>query len=329
MSDLKISVILANYNHADYISKCLNSLIHQKFIPFEIIIIDDCSTDNSKNIINEFEKKYSFIRAYFNSENKGTVVSQNFGINSAHGNFIYLAASDDYVLEDFFYEMNKVYILNKNIHLITGNANLHNLSNNEKIGERPIVMPRIRSGFISNIKYMNLLRNSDHFILTGSSLIKLSTIKSLGLLNPKFESFADGYLTRVISLKFGFFYLNTPVSIWNIDDQSFSRNNQIDINKSLYLLGKISTKMLYNKVFPKWYIKVFQKRWLFFTIYKNKGVDSLILRYISDNNLDDRIISLFLKYIKWNYFKKIIILFRFFPHSILSILITKLYRVLR
>ena len=110
MSDLKISVILANYNHADYISKCLNSLIHQKFIPFEIIIIDDCSTDNSKNIINEFEKKYSFIRAYFNSENKGTVVSQNFGINSAHGNFIYLAASDDYVLEDFFYEMNKVYI---------------------------------------------------------------------------------------------------------------------------------------------------------------------------------------------------------------------------
>ena len=102
MSNFNISVILANFNHAQYISKCLEALLNQKFKPLEIIIIDDCSTDNSKIIINKYEKKYQYIRAFFNKKNLGTVSCQNIGLKIARGNFVYFAASDDYILEDFF-----------------------------------------------------------------------------------------------------------------------------------------------------------------------------------------------------------------------------------
>ena len=204
MSNFNISVILANFNHAQYISRCLEALLNQKFKPLEIIIIDDCSTDNSKIIINKFAKKYKYIRAFFNKKNLNTVSCQNIGLKIAKGNFVYFAASDDYILEDFFYEMYKIFLLNKNIHLIVGNAFIFDLFENKKIGIRPIVIPKINSGFITNLKFKKLLLNADHFILTGSSLIRISTIKSFGLLDERLESFADGFLTRIIALKYGF-----------------------------------------------------------------------------------------------------------------------------
>ena len=54
---MKISVITTVYNIEKYISKCISSILNQSFTDFELILINDCSTDNSLNIINEYLKK--------------------------------------------------------------------------------------------------------------------------------------------------------------------------------------------------------------------------------------------------------------------------------
>lgn len=91
---MKVSVIMANYNGEKYLKKSIESILNQKFDDFELIIIDDNSSDNSKNVIKEFIhlKNVIFIQ---NKENLGAAKTRNIGIKNASGHFIAINDSDD------------------------------------------------------------------------------------------------------------------------------------------------------------------------------------------------------------------------------------------
>jgi len=73
---MKVSVIVPNYNHSKYLSQRLESIISQTFNDFEIIILDDASTDSSIEIIDNYVSLYSNIRSYRNTTNSGRPFSQ-------------------------------------------------------------------------------------------------------------------------------------------------------------------------------------------------------------------------------------------------------------
>ena len=100
--DMKVSVIVPVYNTENYLRKCLDSLVNQTFKDFEVIVVNDGSSDNSQNIINEYISKYPFIKA-FRKENGGISSARNTGLNYATGEYIAFVDSDDYV-EMFFLE---------------------------------------------------------------------------------------------------------------------------------------------------------------------------------------------------------------------------------
>lgn len=91
-----ISVIIPNYNSKTYIKKCLNSLLEQEYKVNEIIVIDDYSTDESKNIVKEYEQKYNKIILIENKENKGVSYSRNKGIEIAKSEYVMFCDSDDW-----------------------------------------------------------------------------------------------------------------------------------------------------------------------------------------------------------------------------------------
>jgi glycosyltransferase involved in cell wall biosynthesis len=93
----KVSVIIPSYNHAPYLVQRIDSVLNQTFQDFELVILDDCSTDNSKEIIETYRthKKISYI--VFNQENSGSPFKQwQKGIELAKGEYIWIAESDDY-----------------------------------------------------------------------------------------------------------------------------------------------------------------------------------------------------------------------------------------
>ena len=91
----KISIIIAVYNSEKYIIKCLDSLINQSFNNFEIICIDDGSTDNSLNILRNYEEKYDFISVY-EQKNKYAGIARNKGLKYANGEYLLFLDSDDF-----------------------------------------------------------------------------------------------------------------------------------------------------------------------------------------------------------------------------------------
>jgi teichuronic acid biosynthesis glycosyltransferase TuaG len=99
MNDL-VSVITPCYNSDKFLERTIDSVLNQSYTNFELLIIDDFSTDNSRKIIQEKSKKDTRIVKIFNSENHGTAVSRNKGIESAKGRFIAFLDSDDYWYEN-------------------------------------------------------------------------------------------------------------------------------------------------------------------------------------------------------------------------------------
>lgn len=101
----KVSVIIPVYNTEKYLSKCLNSVINQSLKEIEIIVINDCSTDNSLKIIEEFVKKDNRIVLINNENNKGVSTSRNIGIKFATGEYISMIDSDDWIEKEMLKEM--------------------------------------------------------------------------------------------------------------------------------------------------------------------------------------------------------------------------------
>jgi glycosyltransferase involved in cell wall biosynthesis len=93
----KVSVIIPNYNHAPYLKQRIDSVLAQTFTDFELIILDDHSTDNSKEIIGQYEDHPKVSRVVYNQTNSGGPFNQwKKGIELAQGQYIWIAESDDW-----------------------------------------------------------------------------------------------------------------------------------------------------------------------------------------------------------------------------------------
>ncbi len=95
-----VSIIIPVYNSEKYISKCIESILCQIYSDWELIIIDDGSTDQSYKIINEYVKKDTRINVY-HFENRGVASSRNTGIGLSKGEYITFIDSDDYVEPEY------------------------------------------------------------------------------------------------------------------------------------------------------------------------------------------------------------------------------------
>lgn len=96
---IKVSVIIPVYNVAPYVSECLASVKNQTFNDYEVIIVNDGSTDDSLKIVEECSVDFRNIKIV-NQENQGLSTARNNGVLVAEGDFIFFLDSDDYILPD-------------------------------------------------------------------------------------------------------------------------------------------------------------------------------------------------------------------------------------
>ena len=101
---VNVSIIIPVYNVEKYLKKCIDSVLRQRNINTELIIINDGSTDNSHNIIQDYLKKYKNI-IYIKQNNQGLSIARNKGIKQAKGKYIMFLDSDDYIEQNSIKEI--------------------------------------------------------------------------------------------------------------------------------------------------------------------------------------------------------------------------------
>ena len=97
----KVSIIVPVYNVASYLSKCLDSCINQTLYDIEIICVDDGSTDNSGELLDEYKAVDSRIQV-IHKENGGLSSARNYGLDHANGDYIAFVDADDWIEENTF-----------------------------------------------------------------------------------------------------------------------------------------------------------------------------------------------------------------------------------
>lgn len=97
---MKVSIIIPCYNIEPYLSKCIDSVLNQTFSDFELILINDGSTDRTLNVCQEYKNTDDRIKVY-SQENKGVSYTRNRGIDLAQGDYIMFIDGDDYIKTDF------------------------------------------------------------------------------------------------------------------------------------------------------------------------------------------------------------------------------------
>ena len=94
--DKLISIIIPVYNLRGKLERCINSVLQQTVINYELILVDDGSTDGSDKICDEFAGKDSRIKV-FHKENAGVSSARNLGLDNAYGEYITFVDGDDYI----------------------------------------------------------------------------------------------------------------------------------------------------------------------------------------------------------------------------------------
>lgn len=105
-----VSIIITNYNYGHYIERCIRSCLNQKHIDCEVVVVDDCSTDNSVEIISKFSDDVVFLSTRVNS---GVAVAANLGIENAKGRFIVRVDADDFIHDEMCFFLSRYLQVNR------------------------------------------------------------------------------------------------------------------------------------------------------------------------------------------------------------------------
>lgn len=239
---LKISIIVPVYNVAPYIIKCLDSIYNQTYPNIEVIIVDDCSSDDSMKLINSYLtlNKLEKTHIIHHNKNKGISAARNTGINNATGEYLYFIDSDDYISRDCIESFVNLAIKYNFPDSIFGTASLYpeNWNKLEEISVNKKGIPEYTNNilYIRRIIQESFLRSlsTSHNIpiYVWNKLIKTSYIKHYKLYFKEgiiYEdllwSWKNGYVITSIAFnkKSTYYYYNNPNSITK---KSYGSKNQ-------------------------------------------------------------------------------------------------------
>lgn len=172
-----VSVYITNYNYGKFIKQSIESVLEQSFQDFELLIIDDGSTDNSKSIIESYSENDKIAIIY--QKNKGLNITNNVAMRAANGKYIVRLDADDFLEKEALKEMSEVLEANNELGLIFPDYYYVDTEGN-RIGEEK------RHNFD---KEVSLYDSPAHGACT---MIRLSFLKNLGGYNESFTC-QDGY----------------------------------------------------------------------------------------------------------------------------------------
>ena len=241
----RVSIIIPVYNTEKYLQHCLNSLHKQSFTDFEVICVDDCSTDNSIKILEQYCQEDSRFKIIKNSENTGPAQARNIGVKYATGEFLYFPDADDYLKSELLIKMVNIFDNNKDIDIIEFAFNLF-----EENEYKAQYLDRGKSAILETKK-------SDimHCTAAWNKAFRLNFY-----LKKKFKftpNVPGGEVPMVICALLStekFYYLDYVGYVWRRVEGSFSYkmdDNKLNgiINMTKHLKSELISRNLYNKRF--------------------------------------------------------------------------------
>lgn len=236
-----VSIIMPTYNRADYLKKAVQSVLDQTFTDFEIIVINNYSTDDTLDVISAFNDNRIKV---INFKNEGIIAkSRNQGIIQSVGKYIAFLDDDDLWYPDKLELQIKYLDEHPDFDLVYSSALII-----DEHGTRKGLLNNYRDAKTGHV-FLDLLY--ENFIPVLTVLMKRKIIDTNGLLNedPSMRAAEDFEYWLRASLKFNFGYIDKPLALYRIHSEGVS----MTINRPLLTQKTLRSFMLYPEVPEKYY----------------------------------------------------------------------------
>jgi len=225
----KASIVIPTYNRGKYISATINSVLSQTFKDFEIIVVDDGSTDDTHKELEQFGAKIKII----NQPNSERAVSRNNGVKNSSGEYIAFLDSDDLWAENKLEKQVEALDNKKNTILVYGQS--HRI--NDK-GERIKTARRQMKGYNGTVFESLLMRN---FVVSATPMIRREYFDKTSGFQTKYIPYEDWEFWLRFSLLGEFYFLPNHLSYYRIHpEQSVKQATAENIERVTNLLLKDS-----------------------------------------------------------------------------------------
>ena len=242
---MKISVVTASYNYHDYIKETIQSVLDQSYQDWEFIIVDDCSTDNSIDVIKSFKDER--IKLFINEKNLGLKETVKRGIENATGEWIVFLESDDILAPDNIEKKVEIAKKYSDVNLIFNDCEF--FGDETRVKKVTYDLKKTRKllknkSYPSYMFYNFFLSNK---IFTFSSVMaKRKDLLSIDF-NPPMDYLLDWWLWIQMAYIGKFYYLKEQLTKWRLHKQSYIKNS--DHTSPVQLQAKIyyDISKQYNK----------------------------------------------------------------------------------
>ena len=249
----KVSVTIAAYNNARYLPETLDSIFNQTFKDFEIILVDDASTDNTAEVLKPYQGRIVYSRQ---AKNQGSAAAWNQAIKQARGEYIALAASDDVWLPEKLQLQIDLFEKNRKLGLVYGRIISIDESGRQL---RPAKEDR---QYPDGQVFVDLFLRSN-FVAASTALIRKEAIDRAGLLDEAFRLCQDYDFYLRIAREFDFGFIDQVLIRYRRHTGSVStgkRHRAFDyqrqvIDKMWGLKDERITELLYHQRLAQQYAK--------------------------------------------------------------------------
>jgi len=231
-----VSVVIPTYNCAEFLPQTIDSVLNQTFKDFEIIIVDDGSVDNTKEIVKHYIDTAKRQIKYIYQENKGPAAARNNGIRNASGKYIALVDSDDlWVAEKLSVQID---YLEKNTDLSFVFSDMFIMEENGKAGDTMMKTKKPSSGYI----FYELLK--DNFIFSPTPFAKKECFDKAGFFceDRDIISTEDHHMWLKVAYFFKGGYIDKPLAYYRIRSGSLSSYKLNLAIKDMIVLDKIAAE---------------------------------------------------------------------------------------
>lgn len=248
----KVSIIIPTFNRAHLIEETLNSVLIQTYKNWECIIVDDCSTDNTIEVINAYIKDDNRFKLIIRTEKsrKGASTCRNIGLDSSSGDFIQFLDSDDLLSSNKIAE--QINLLKNCSGNVIATCKWGRFNNN--LQDSNIFENLETYQFFDNpLSFLDALTVSRGYFPINAYLIKKDLIKKVGLWNEFLTINDDGeFMTRVIANTDEFYFSHEAIAYYrwtNLNNNLSNFNDKQNVNKVInsYKLIESFLKIRFDK----------------------------------------------------------------------------------
>lgn len=246
----QVSIIVPNYNHSRYLNRRLDSILNQTFTDFECILLDDASTDNSVEILEQYVNRDSRFKLFVNQINSGSTFAQwNYGVSLSTSKYIWIAESDDFAAPNILQILVDRLEKNSDVVLAFSQSMLID-SEGESLGEWKYNTPIFDNSFIlsgtnfiyNDLLYTNLIPNASAVVFRRTAYLEA------GKAVPSLINNGDWHLWLKMLTLGSVFYTPYKLNYFRQHARSVTYKAKQDINfLNVYDTRIANLRRLYNQ----------------------------------------------------------------------------------